>query len=139
MCAFLPLATEPQIRPLWADADGRAFCFPRVRGDDMELVRIDDPALLHAATWRFADPHFETLPPLPPETVDLFLVPGVAFTADGRRLGRGGGYYDRLLQHRRATSTALGVCFSVQVIDDLPIEAHDQRLDAVITERGCPA
>jgi 5-formyltetrahydrofolate cyclo-ligase len=75
-----------------------------------------------------------------PEVVpDALLVPIVGFDALGRRLGQGGGYYDRTLALRRAVGPpilAVGVAFSAQEFDVLPEESFDQRLDGIATERG---
>lgn len=65
---------------------------------------------------------------------DVIVVPGVAFTTGGRRLGQGGGWYDRFLPGRRADCTTIGVCFSTQLVDDLPTDAHDIVLDVVVTD-----
>jgi 5-formyltetrahydrofolate cyclo-ligase len=136
VCAFLPLPSEPRIAPLWERKSGPQFCFPRVRGEGVELIRIDDCERLARADWKLAGPEFDAAPIVAPNSVDLYLVPGLAFTRDGRRLGRGGGYYDRLLAQHARGSIALGVCFAIQLIDILPIESHDQQVDAVVTERG---
>jgi len=64
----------------------------------------------------------------------LMLVPGVAFTKDGKRLGRGKGFYDRYIARLRETCasvTAAGFCFPCQIVDDVPVDAFDARLDAV--------
>jgi len=63
----------------------------------------------------------------------LVLVPGTAFDASCRRLGMGGGFYDRLLSGRNAGSLALGLAFDEQVVADVPCEPHDIALDAVVT------
>ena len=68
------------------------------------------------------------------ETPDLILVPGVAFSRDLHRLGRGNGFYDRLLAGRAASALKLGVCFSFQRLETIPIEPHDAVLDQVITD-----
>lgn len=136
VCAFLPLPGEPQIAPLWEAEGAPAFCFPRIRDGEVELIRLDDPEHLRQATWKLDDAHLATAPIIPPDQVALFLVPGLAFTARGARLGRGGGFYDRLLPRRGPQSTAIGVCFALQVVEDVPREPHDQHVDAVITERG---
>jgi 5-formyltetrahydrofolate cyclo-ligase len=65
---------------------------------------------------------------------DLVIVPGLAFTRAGARLGRGGGHYDRLLDGVEATS--LGVAFDIQLVDDLPLEPHDRGVDLVVTPSG---
>lgn len=136
VCAFFPLPSEPQIAPLWEERHAPAFCFPRIRGGEVELIRIDVPAHRRQATWKLDDAHLASAPIVPPERVDLFLVPGLAFTAQGARLGRGGGFYDRLLPRRSARSTALGICFALQVVEAVPREPHDQRVDGIITEDG---
>lgn len=63
--------------------------------------------------------------------LDLVIVPGVGFDALGARLGRGGGHYDRLLQG--LTATICGVCFRQQVLPRVPEEAHDIKMDCIIT------
>lgn len=62
---------------------------------------------------------------------DLVLVPGVAFTNEGFRLGYGGGYYDRFLSETDAYS--IGIAYDFQIVDSLPVEEHDMRLNEIIT------
>ena len=69
-----------------------------------------------------------------PEAIDLVLVPALAFSRDRHRLGRGGGFFDRLLGGRGAGAFKLGVCFSFQVVDAMATEPHDVIMDAVVTE-----
>jgi 5-formyltetrahydrofolate cyclo-ligase len=71
--------------------------------------------------------------PAPPP--DLVIVPGLAFDPTGARLGRGKGYYDRWLDANPAVET-LGVCFSCQILEKLPAEPHDARVNAILTEQG---
>ncbi len=68
--------------------------------------------------------------------IDLFLVPGVAFTRAGLRLGRGGGYYDATLACRSPGAPCIGVAFDCNVVTDLPVDAHDVPMDFVATESG---
>ncbi len=70
------------------------------------------------------------------DRIDLFVVPGVAFTKNGDRLGRGGGYYDATLQQKNDTSLCVGLAFEVSWSDQLPTEVHDVRMDGIITETG---
>jgi 5-formyltetrahydrofolate cyclo-ligase len=65
-------------------------------------------------------------------SIDCILVPGLAFTSCGRRLGRGGGYYDRTLAEIAPQALALGVCFSLQMVETLPAESHDQSVHYVL-------
>ncbi len=92
----------------------------------------------------FADPHSTSdLEPGPfglrqpgPEahglTPDVLFVPLVGFTADGHRLGQGGGHYDRWLEHHPQT-IAIGLAWDCQLVDDLPLEPHDRPLAAIVT------
>lgn len=65
--------------------------------------------------------------------VDLCLVPGVAFDQTGNRIGYGGGYYDRLLGSIEGRT--VGLAYSFQVLDEIPFEVHDERVDVVVTEK----
>lgn len=67
--------------------------------------------------------------------IDVALVPGIAFDAFGRRLGQGGGFYDRALSGHRHTYV-IGVCWSFQVVGTVPVDPWDERVDAVLTEAG---
>ncbi len=134
VAAFLPLAREPQIQSLWAQGNEPVFCFPQVRGAEVVLLRVEDRTLLGGADWKFGAPGFSACPEVSPADLDAILVPGIAFTRAGRRLGRGGGYYDRLLARCSPRTARIGVCFDCQIVDDLPAEAHDQPVDVVITE-----
>jgi 5-formyltetrahydrofolate cyclo-ligase len=67
-----------------------------------------------------------------PSEVDLIVVPGVAFDRNNHRLGRGKGYYDRLLVRTKAFK--VGVCFRFQLLDEIPVDGHDIRMDRVISE-----
>jgi 5-formyltetrahydrofolate cyclo-ligase len=71
-----------------------------------------------------------------PSWPDLVVVPGLAFTAAGDRLGQGGGWYDRFLSETRADCVTVGVCFTEQIVDALPVEAHDVMVDHVVTDSG---
>ena len=68
--------------------------------------------------------------------IDVFLVPGVAFTRAGRRVGRGGGYYDTTLAKRGPAAQTIGVTFECNVVREVPTEAHDVRVDFLATELG---
>ena len=68
--------------------------------------------------------------------VDLFVVPALLFDRAGRRLGRGGGHYDRLLARRRADAWVVGICYEDRVIAELPEDPWDVRVHVVVTERG---
>jgi 5-formyltetrahydrofolate cyclo-ligase len=86
-----------------------------------------------AATGRLAAaPEADVDPTWP----DVAIVPGLAFTAGGDRLGQGGGWYDRFLSEVRPDCVSIGVCFAEQVVEVLPVEPHDVTMDHVVTDRG---
>ena len=74
-------------------------------------------------------------PPVPIASIDWVLVPGVAFDAEGRRIGYGGGYYDRLLPLFERRATRVAGAFEVQLVDRVPAAPHDATVDAIVTER----
>lgn len=113
-----------------------ALCFPRVQGEHLELLRLADPALLAQATWRMGEPAWDDCPRASLTEVGLLLVPGMAFCPDGRRLGRGRGYYDRLLAACPSSTRTVGLCFRCQLLEDLPAEPHDRPVQAVLSESG---
>ena len=64
--------------------------------------------------------------------IDVVLVPGMAFDAEGRRLGRGKGYYDRFLSSLHPRPKLVGVCFDFQKVDRVPTETRDVAVDLVV-------
>ena len=134
---FAPLPSEPDIEALWEEGS-RSFCYPRVVGSEIEFVEVRSLADLTPSPWhpgvREVACHEARI--IVPSELGLILVPGLAFTRDGHRLGRGGGFYDRFLSRLPASTSKLGVCFDRQIVESLPAESHDQLVDAVATESG---
>ncbi|MFN3166348.1 MAG: 5-formyltetrahydrofolate cyclo-ligase [Phycisphaeraceae bacterium] len=109
---------------------GKAVAVPRITPEPgvMQPMRIH--SLNDLAPGRFDIPEPTTNDPFT-TTPDLALVPGLAFTRTGQRLGQGGGYYDRYLgQH--PTAYKIGLCFNEQLAEELPVEDHDAGMDEVI-------
>jgi len=131
---FAPLDSEPDIDLLW-EHSGHRYCYPRVVGTQLEFVAVRHFEDLAPAGWNpsLREPA-ASQQIITPAEIALILVPGLAFTRDGRRLGRGGGYYDRLLALHRPHAVVLGTCFDLQIVPDIPCEAHDERVDDLITE-----
>ncbi len=131
---FDPLPAEPHVELLWEMAP-RRFVYPRVDGVEMALLEVPSHTALVAAPGgaRYREPA-DLTSEVPIERVGLILVPGLAFTRTGQRLGRGGGHYDRLLARTAPGTVKLGVCFGFQLLSSLPTESHDVRLDGVISE-----
>ncbi len=70
----------------------------------------------------------------PPTALDLIIVPGVAFTVQGDRLGMGGGYYDRFLKQINPDTPTVALSFETQILEDIPLEDNDMAVDYIITE-----
>ena len=131
VAVFAALPDEPatdEVLARWAST--RRVVLPRVEGDAMRFYACRPDALVFGA-FGILEPQGEL--PCPAGEIDLVVCPGVAFTADGRRLGRGRGYYDRYLGDPAFRGFRVGVCYAHQLVDDLPVEPHDVRMDRVIT------
>lgn len=126
--AFASMSTEPDTDGLFARLrrDGKQLVLPRVEGD--VIVAVAEGAGWATGQWGIREPVGD---PIDPSLIDLVLVPGVAFTSAGHRLGHGKAYYDRFLPTTRAFT--VGVGFHEQLVDELPVEAHDVVLDLVRT------
>lgn len=127
--AYMPLPDEVDVTPLFQTLEHQFFvpAFDEASGGyrmaqfskDWKKGKfgIAEPA---EPIWAKAD------------ELDLILVPGVAFDRDGNRLGRGGGFYDRLLP--QYTAVRAGICFDFQILESLPSEEHDCKMDFLISE-----
>ncbi len=133
---FAPQPREPDVEMLWSRGAGKSFAYPRVEEDRLDLYRVDSLYDLLPGAFGVREPSADSAHAVSPDTLDLILVPGVAFTMDGARLGRGGGFYDRLLASLPAHTCKIGVCFDAQLLHELPAEPHDQRVDFIATENG---
>ncbi len=136
---FMPMADEPDIYPLLelALAAGKAVCYPRYSREigEYEACRITDPRRdLAPGRYQIAEPVADC-PIFPRNQLDFVLVPGVGFDEAGHRLGRGKGYYDRLLVPVRGIKC--GVAFEEQIVEEVPIESHDLKLDCILTPIRC--
>lgn len=107
---FESIAGEPVTAPFidWCRAEGKTVVLPE-----------DEPA-----------------PDAGVVDVDVVVVPGLAFTVSGERLGQGGGWYDRFLPRVRPGCVTIGVGFEPQLVETVPVEPHDVRLDLVVTDIG---
>ena len=114
---------------------GVRVCFFHIEKHELQPRVVRSAADLKRGAMNVWEPQ-ENCTVVPVAALDVILVPGLAFTRTGARLGRGGGYYDRLLAQPQCRARRLAVAFEVQIIDDIPCEAHDQRVAQIITESG---
>ncbi|MCW3786372.1 5-formyltetrahydrofolate cyclo-ligase [Plebeiibacterium sediminum] len=106
----------------------KSIYLPRVVGDEVEIVPYCGEASMEKGAFGIMEPNGSAISNY--NEIDLVIVPGVAFTTDGYRMGRGGGYYDRLLP-LLANATKVGVAYKCQMLNQVPIEPHDVKMDQV--------
>ena len=139
---FSPTKSEPSVVSLFNLRPSR-FAFPRLNAEHMSFHAW--PENLQAAPWKdhrfgIREPDIEDSRWRQISEAEMIsgliagvLIPGIGFDRHLRRLGRGGGFYDRFLDGRDFYK--VGVCFSEQMVDELPFETHDVVLDAIVTDR----
>lgn len=125
--AFVSFGGELDTDPLFArlTVEGKRLLLPRVEATG--IVPADGDWPLVASKFGVQEP---TGPAVDVGEIDLVIVPGLAFTLAGDRLGYGQGYYDRFLSTVSAPN--VGVCFSDQLVDEMPTTENDVRVDKVI-------
>jgi 5-formyltetrahydrofolate cyclo-ligase len=126
---YLSFGSEPDTALLTARAraDGKTVLVPRVEGDALVAVPADGPTI--RSPIGVDEPQGQ---PVDPAAIDLVVVPGLAFTVHGDRLGFGRGYYDRFLPTLAPTAVTLGACFRELLVEDLPVAPHDVRVHIVV-------
>ena len=132
---FAPLADEPNVRPLLHSAlsGDKLTALPRFNAQTGHY----EAAVVGDLAKDFVEGKFGILEPAPSckitdlKRLDLILVPGVAFDWQGHRLGRGKGFYDRLLAE--VSGKTCGVAFDQQLVSTIPVEPHDVHLNCILT------
>ena len=124
---------EADVRELIALAvkENKTVYLPKVSGGDLELRRYEGENSLEKGAFGILEPTGEQLSDTDFSKIDLAIIPGMAFDKAGNRLGRGKGFYDKLLKNMPRTYK-IGVCFPFQFLDSLPAEDHDIKTDTII-------
>lgn len=112
---------------------GIRLAFPRVEGVELTLHEVDCLETLKPGYRGILEPAADAVG-IPPEDIDLFVVPGLLFDRGGGRLGRGGGHFDRLLARARADARRVGFCYADRVVPELPVEDGDICMHAIVTQ-----
>ena len=123
--------TEKLLDQLWER--GVQIALPKVLGETMEFFHVGSKSDLKIGTFRILEPDESCEQVCWPKAP--VLVPGIAFTRDGKRLGKGGGYYDKFFA-AEPEHTAIALAYDYQILDDLPSAEHDQSVDLIVTESG---
>ena len=134
---YSALSTEVDLSPLVHALDrGFRFSYPLVVGKSLQFFHVPNPAELQKGAFEILEPDPRIHVTVPLEDIDLCLCPGLGFSPQGTRLGRGRGYYDSILPALRPEVLRVGVGFSLQIRASLPREDHDFSMSHLATEDG---
>ena len=130
---YAPLPHEVNLLPLQHEFPLHRYVFPLcLPGHQLEFREVHDIARdMQPGAMNILEPAPHTRP-VAAEEIDILIVPGVAFTRQGDRMGYGGGYYDRFIP-RCTRARVLALAFEEQIYDVLPTEEHDLRIPLIIT------
>lgn len=109
--------------------DRKHFYLPRVNGVNLDILPFEQ-SRLELGAFHIEEPTGDDVADV--NEIELIVVPGVAYDRRGNRMGRGKGFYDRLLATTRATKVGIG--YEFQIVDELPVEDHDVAMDIIISE-----
>ena len=118
---------------------GKRVCVPVVdrENDELRISELPGPEIdFRLGAFGVREPAEEDLNFVPPDQIDLVIAPGLAFDRRGGRIGYGKGYYDRLLSRLGSQVPRIALAFDFQVLDTVPQDENDIRVDAIITEKS---
>lgn len=128
---YLPYNQEVRTVPMLEQAikDGKRVAVPKCYGDEMKFIYMDDLSKVEAGYANIPEPIADE--PVADDKTALVLMPGMAFTKNGDRMGYGGGFYDKFLAAEPEHPT-LALCYDFQMVETLPTEEYDIPVDCVI-------
>ena len=131
VACFIALPDEPQTTLFIEQLlqKNKRVVVPRIEGEEMNFYDISEG--VEKGSFGIMEPTSKI--PVEPSEIDTMIVPGVAFTLDGARCGRGKGFYDKYLSRKGFRAHTIGICYPCQIIENLPTEEHDKKLDCVIS------
>ena len=127
---FAPRPTEPDLDLFWELGllKDRILAYPRCHGDRLLFFAVCSLSELHPGRFRIREPDSRRSV----QHLDAIVLPGLAFTRTGIRVGQGAGFYDRFLEVAHADTIKIGVCFDFQVLPNIPREEHDVNVDLLV-------
>ena len=135
---FISMQDEPNTRPIIEHCwnTGKKIAVPVTLPDTFDLFHSEFKSFdhLNSGLYGTQEPSPERRKKINPQSFDLVIIPGVAFDRLGGRLGHGKGYYDRFLEITPAFR--LGLSFECQLLETVPTELHDVRMNAILSESG---
>ena len=136
LMAYASLPDELQLNELFAAcfADKKILAIPLIIGKgEMRAVKVPDFESLEIGAFNIVTVKKARRTFIEPAQIDCVIVPGAAFDKSGGRLGLGGGYYDRFLP-QAVNAKKIALAYDFQVVETLPLESHDAKVDIVLTE-----
>lgn len=132
---YAPIQQEIDTAELFdaAVAAGKQVLYPLVRNGQLQFRQVTELRQLADGAYGIPEPSLSDRD-VPLEQADLIVVPGVAFDLQGHRIGFGKGYYDRCLRRLSGRAALVGLCHDFQLLDCIPVEAHDINMQYVVTE-----
>lgn len=110
----------------------RIWVFPKVVGEEMVFYRVNCfEEDMTRGSFGIMEPN-ENLQKIDVSRIDLFLCPGLGFDLKGGRIGRGKGFYDKMLSRARPDAVKFGICFGYQIVNEVAMDDHDVRMNRVI-------
>lgn len=135
--AFVSFKSEVDTHKIikYAIEDKKTICVPRIESKQkgMEIFKIDGFEQLKKGYFGILEP-LESCPAIDSKELDLILIPGVAFDRQGGRVGYGAAFYDRFLSSLNKKVHKIALAYQIQVLNNIPMDEHDVRIDGVITE-----
>lgn len=117
--------------------DGKILAIPFIVGKGiMQAVKVPSLDSLEIGAFNILTVKESLRQFIAPALIDCVIVPGAAFDKSGGRLGLGGGYYDRFLS-RAVNAKKIALAYDFQIVESLPLENHDAKIDAVLTPKNC--
>lgn len=136
---YAPMPHEVDLLPLLTEHPQHRYAFPLCESARrMEFFHVTDAATQIRQDARGIPAPIKGLPHILPTEINLIIVPGVAFTREGKRLGYGGGYYDSYLP-RCPQAQVVAAAFPVQMVDSLPTEEHDLLIPHIFNPAYTPS
>ena len=133
---YSPIHNEVDTSEVLAEAQAieKTVLFPAVAGQSLIFRRIGEFDQLREGTFGIAEPA-ESCQSYDPHTIDVIVIPGVAFDLHGKRVGYGKGFYDKTLHQLEGQGRLVGFCYDFQLVDNITNEPHDVKMDLLITEK----
>lgn len=132
IAAFMSFGSEVQTEGLILKLlKEHTVAIPRVMGSQMQFLRINSLNGLEISKFDIPEPPYDEKNII--NDIDIAIVPGLAFTEQGQRLGYGGGYYDKFFEDSNTLLCA--ICFEEQICESLPCYAHDRLMDIIVTDK----